>query len=154
MQVPIPAKKYPGINFFELLIGPRGSTQKRIEQETGTKLSIRGPGVGPGDRTQLPSPNLADELHVHITGETEEAVTQVRTCFTVSYRSCSFKPLCSGFWGMVKCQCVSLRRKENKLHYGVRTYMSCVWPGKVQIWKAEKGFSEEGDDGKQIPGMG
>ena len=31
-------------NFIGLIIGPRGSTQKRLEKETNTKIAIRGKG--------------------------------------------------------------------------------------------------------------
>ncbi len=32
----------PEFNFFSLLIGPRGSTQKRLQEETGAHINIRG----------------------------------------------------------------------------------------------------------------
>lgn len=38
----IPIKEYPNYNFIGLIIGPRGNTQKRLERETGCKVSIRG----------------------------------------------------------------------------------------------------------------
>ena len=40
----IPVKDYPGYNFFGLIIGPRGKTQKEMEAATGVKISIRGKG--------------------------------------------------------------------------------------------------------------
>ena len=49
----IPVDEYPGYNFFGLIIGPRGSTQKRMQTETNTKIVIRGKGApraGPGRR--------------------------------------------------------------------------------------------------------
>ena len=33
-----------GFNFFGLIIGPRGNTQKRMQAETNTKIAIRGRG--------------------------------------------------------------------------------------------------------------
>lgn len=36
-RMDIPQAKYPGYNFIGLIIGPRGNTQKRMEQETGTR---------------------------------------------------------------------------------------------------------------------
>ena len=32
----------PEINFFGLLIGPRGSNQKRLEESSGARILIRG----------------------------------------------------------------------------------------------------------------
>jgi len=40
----IPVAKHPGYNFFGLIIGPRGNTQKRMQAETNTKIAIRGKG--------------------------------------------------------------------------------------------------------------
>lgn len=34
----------PGYNFFGLIIGPRGNTQKRLQKETNTRIAIRGRG--------------------------------------------------------------------------------------------------------------
>ena len=32
----------PNVNFMGLLIGPRGNSLKKLEEETGTKIMIRG----------------------------------------------------------------------------------------------------------------
>lgn len=40
----IPVKEYPNYNFFGLIIGPRGNTQKRMQKETNCKIAIRGRG--------------------------------------------------------------------------------------------------------------
>lgn len=37
-KVYIPYKEHPSYNFIGIIIGPRGNTQKRMEQETGTKI--------------------------------------------------------------------------------------------------------------------
>ena len=37
-KVYIPYKDHPTYNFIGIIIGPRGNTQKRMEQETGTKI--------------------------------------------------------------------------------------------------------------------
>jgi splicing factor 1 len=37
-------EEYPHHNFIGLIIGPRGNTQKRMQQETNTKIAIRGRG--------------------------------------------------------------------------------------------------------------
>ncbi|CAN0309097.1 unnamed protein product, partial [Discosporangium mesarthrocarpum] len=71
----IPTSDYPGYNFIGLIIGPRGNTQKRMERETDCKIAIRGKGsVKEGARRGPRQADEDDELHVHITGETEEQV--------------------------------------------------------------------------------
>lgn len=40
----VPVKEYPTYNFFGLIIGPKGNTQKRMEMETGAKIRLRGKG--------------------------------------------------------------------------------------------------------------
>jgi len=72
----IPAKDHPGYNFIGMILGPRGNTQKRLELETGAKVTVRGKG-SQKDGQSLP-PRRADgrlpdgwneELHVHVSGE-------------------------------------------------------------------------------------
>eukprot|EP00008_Paramoeba_atlantica_P013148 CAMPEP_0201477118 /NCGR_PEP_ID=MMETSP0151_2-20130828/2218_1 /ASSEMBLY_ACC=CAM_ASM_000257 /TAXON_ID=200890 /ORGANISM="Paramoeba atlantica, Strain 621/1 / CCAP 1560/9" /LENGTH=395 /DNA_ID=CAMNT_0047857739 /DNA_START=1277 /DNA_END=2460 /DNA_ORIENTATION=+ len=74
-KIYIPIKEYPEYNFMGLIIGPRGMTQKQMERETGTKISIRGKGsekAGKGKKAGVPEDE--DELHVLITGETNEQI--------------------------------------------------------------------------------
>ena len=74
-KVYIPIKEHPNYNFIGLIIGPRGNTQRRLEKDTGAKVSIRGKGsVKEGRKNQMKGPDDDDELHVHIQGETEDAV--------------------------------------------------------------------------------
>ena len=40
----VPCKEHPEVNFIGLIIGPRGNTQKRLVQETGCQVVIRGKG--------------------------------------------------------------------------------------------------------------
>ena len=62
-----------------LIIGPRGNTQKRMERETDCKIAIRGKGsVKEGARRGPTVIDEDDELHVYISGETEESVEKVR----------------------------------------------------------------------------
>lgn len=56
----VPVKEYPAYNFFGLIIGPKGNTQKRMEMETGAKIRLRGKGslktamgVNTSDNTDL-----------------------------------------------------------------------------------------------------
>jgi len=68
-------KEYPEYNFIGLVIGPRGNTQKRLEKETGCKISVRGKGsLKDGSKGRSEQPDADDELHVHITGDDEEKV--------------------------------------------------------------------------------
>lgn len=73
----IPLDKHPDYNFFGLIIGPRGNTQKRMEKETGAKISIRGKGSAKGAKNNPKKQNQPDEdepLHVHVQAETQEAL--------------------------------------------------------------------------------
>ncbi|GAA5971073.1 hypothetical protein JCM11641_004132 [Rhodosporidiobolus odoratus] len=75
-KVYIPVKEFPEVNFFGLLVGPRGNSLKKMERESGARISIRGKGSvkegkgRPGHRDE----DENDELHCLITGESEEKV--------------------------------------------------------------------------------
>lgn len=77
-KVFIPFREYPGYNFIGLIIGPRGNTQKKMEQETSCKISIRGKGSvkeGSKGRSSQSEVTAEDEdLHVFITGENDESL--------------------------------------------------------------------------------
>ncbi|GMM37152.1 mRNA splicing protein [Saccharomycopsis crataegensis] len=72
-KVFIPVKEYPDINFIGLLIGPRGNTLRRLEEESGAKIAIRGKGsVKEGkNRSSITERqnNLEEDLHCLITSE-------------------------------------------------------------------------------------
>lgn len=74
--MPIPIKRFPGINFFELILGPKGSTQKRIEEEKGVKLTISGSSVA---QSPVVASALADGFtsYVEISGDSESATHEV-----------------------------------------------------------------------------
>eukprot|EP00854_Cymbomonas_tetramitiformis_P009291 gene9291-11007_t len=67
----IPVKEFPGYNFFGLIIGPRGNTQKRMQKETNTKISIRGKGSVKEGSARDPGRDYGeeDDLHVLIEGD-------------------------------------------------------------------------------------
>lgn len=44
VKIPVPADKYPEYNFVGRLLGPRGTTLKTLERDTGCKIMIRGKG--------------------------------------------------------------------------------------------------------------
>ena len=72
----IPYKEYPDANFIGLIIGPRGNTQKRMQEETNTRIAIRGKGsVKEGAaRAQKYSSSEDEDLHVLIVGDRQEDV--------------------------------------------------------------------------------
>lgn len=73
----VPVKQYPTYNFIGLIIGPRGNTQRKMEEETRCKISVRGKGSikeGSKGKTSKFNDYDSDELHIHIAGETEEDV--------------------------------------------------------------------------------
>lgn len=76
-KILIPVAEYPGYNFFGLIIGPRGNTQKKMQQETNTNIAIRGRGsVKPGgaDPNKPYDPVDDEPMHVLITGDTQRQV--------------------------------------------------------------------------------
>ena len=76
-RVYIPQKDYPDYNFIGLIIGPRGSTQKQMEKETGCKIVIRGKGSSKEGKSRTsgrPDESENDETHVLITGEDKAKV--------------------------------------------------------------------------------
>ncbi|KII89755.1 hypothetical protein PLICRDRAFT_158899 [Plicaturopsis crispa FD-325 SS-3] len=78
-KVYIPVKEFPEINFFGLLVGPRGNSLKKMERESGAKISIRGKGsVKEGkNRPDQFADDAEEDLHCLVLGETEE---KVATC--------------------------------------------------------------------------
>lgn len=66
----VPVKQYPGYNFVGLILGPRGNTQKRMEKETGARISLR--GAGSFARGKHASEN--DDLHVYIEADNQESL--------------------------------------------------------------------------------
>lgn len=73
----IPQREFPDINFIGLLIGPRGNTLKKMEAESGAKISIRGRGSlkeGKSDPASLAS--AEEELHAFVSGDVSEKVAR------------------------------------------------------------------------------
>ncbi|KAK6936465.1 RNA recognition motif domain [Dillenia turbinata] len=65
----IPVKEYPNYNFVGLIIGPHGNTQKRMQNETGAKILLRGKGS-----TKKPSKVDEDDLHVLIEADNQTSL--------------------------------------------------------------------------------
>ncbi|XP_033120274.1 KH domain-containing, RNA-binding, signal transduction-associated protein 2-like isoform X2 [Anneissia japonica] len=80
VRVRIPIKEHPKFNFVGKLLGPRGNSLKRMQEETKTRISILGKGSMRDKQKEEELRNegnpkyshLHDELHVHI-----EAYAQV-----------------------------------------------------------------------------
>lgn len=81
----IPVKDYPDINFVGFLIGPRGRTLKRLQDESGARLQIRGKGsVKEGKSTQMTiedqsstgADSTEDDLHVLITSDSQQKIAK------------------------------------------------------------------------------
>ncbi|XP_030536640.1 splicing factor-like protein 1 [Rhodamnia argentea] len=66
----VPVKQYPGYNFVGHVLGPSGNTQKRMEKETGARISLR--GAGSFTRGKHASEN--DDLHVYIEADNQESL--------------------------------------------------------------------------------
>ena len=76
----IPVDEYPGYNFFGLIIGPRGSTQKQMQRETNTRIVIRGRGSAKGGTGAAERNNEYDNepLHVLIEGDVQSDVDKAK----------------------------------------------------------------------------
>lgn len=75
-KVYIPVKEFPEINFFGLLVGPRGNSLKKMERESGAKISIRGKGSvkeGKG-RPDAFADDSEEDLHCLVMADTDEKV--------------------------------------------------------------------------------
>ena len=74
-RVFLPTDKYPGVNFAGLIIGPKGTTLRRLEEESGCSINIRGIG---SKRDERHNPQTDDELrmpqHVYILANDEDKV--------------------------------------------------------------------------------
>ncbi|KAJ1898225.1 hypothetical protein LPJ66_002882 [Kickxella alabastrina] len=90
-KVFIPVDDNPGLNFIGLLIGPRGNTLKKIEGDSGSKISIRGRGsIKEGKRRDDANiPGADEDLHCHIVADTEEKVQRgVRIVREIIKKAC------------------------------------------------------------------
>lgn len=69
-------KEFPEINFFGLLVGPRGNSLKKMEKESGAKISIRGKGSvkeGKG-RPDAYADDAEEDLHCLVMGDSQDKV--------------------------------------------------------------------------------
>jgi splicing factor 1 len=73
-KVYIPDREFPEINFIGLLIGPRGNTLKKMEHDSGAKLSIRGRGSVKEGKIPTSADGIDEDLHCLITADDPEKV--------------------------------------------------------------------------------
>jgi len=75
VKVEIPVKQNPEYNFIGRLLGPKGNTLKRVQEESGTKMAVLGRGSMKDRRKEEElrrsnnpdSQHLKEDLHVKIT---------------------------------------------------------------------------------------
>lgn len=61
-RIPVPVAEYPGYNFLGRIVGPRGTTVKYMEKESGCSIRVRGKGAQrPGQKEPV------DTMHVLVT---------------------------------------------------------------------------------------
>ena len=73
----IPFKEYPQQNLVSLVIGPRGHTQKELEELYQVKIEARGKGICQNSKKRAEAQIICDEDgHFLITGENEQKVEE------------------------------------------------------------------------------
>lgn len=88
----VPVKEHPEFNFMGVLIGPRGSSLKAMEQRTGAKILIRGRGSTKDPNPADPEAN--EEMHVVIEGTDQSvavATAEVEAIFKDPHRALTVK---------------------------------------------------------------
>jgi len=90
-KVVVPVEKHPEINFFGLIVGPRGIIQKRMSQETGCHIFIRGRGsFTPGKPGRVPQEDDNDPMYIAISGPTQAQVDKAyQLCMDLLTQSAS-----------------------------------------------------------------
>ncbi|KDN43207.1 hypothetical protein K437DRAFT_154275 [Tilletiaria anomala UBC 951] len=74
-KVYLPLKEFPEINFFGLIVGPRGNTIKTMERESGAKIAIRGKGsVKEGKGKPGYDDQDEEDMHCVVTADEEAKV--------------------------------------------------------------------------------
>ena len=73
----VPVDSHPGYNFFGLIVGPRGNTQKQMQREFGVKIVIRGAGSEKKSVLENVSSRAdasEEPMHVLVTGDDDASV--------------------------------------------------------------------------------
>lgn len=72
-KVYLPIKEFPEIKFFGLLVGPRGNTLKKMERESGARISIRGKGSLKEGKGRVGEEG-EEEMHCVVTADDDEKI--------------------------------------------------------------------------------
>ena len=88
----IPVEQYTGVNFVGLLLGPRGNTLKKLQEESKCKIAIRGRGSVKEGRhsSDLPkgAANMEDPLHCLIIADSEDKIQDgIKACQSIIIRA-------------------------------------------------------------------
>jgi splicing factor 1 len=75
----IPVKDYPDLNFIGLIIGPRGHTLKKMEAESGAKISIRGKGSVKEGKMPTAGDGVEEDLHCQISADSADKVAHAKS---------------------------------------------------------------------------
>lgn len=81
----IPVNDYPVINFVGLLLGPRGNTLRKLQEDSGCKIAIRGRGSVKEGKNAYDLPrgamNFSDPLHCLVIADSEEKIQRgIKLC--------------------------------------------------------------------------
>ncbi|XP_050420640.1 KH domain-containing, RNA-binding, signal transduction-associated protein 2-like [Adelges cooleyi] len=91
-KIMVPAKEFPRFNFVGKLLGPKGNSLKRLQEDTMTKMAILGKGSMRNKekedemRSSLNPKfsHLADELHVQVTAYAPPAEAYARLAYALA----------------------------------------------------------------------
>jgi len=128
-KIAFPLSKHPEINFFGIIVGPRGITQKRMSQETGCNIFVRGRGsFSPGKIGRVPQDDDNDPMYVSISGPSQAQVDK-------AYKMCA--DLIAGATSGESAKNKQLVELRNALGWGSNAAKRCRICGGVghPIWK-------------------
>lgn len=91
-RVYVPSKEHPKFNFVGKLLGPKGNSLKRLQEDTMTKMAILGRGSMRDKQKEQTLratgdpkfSHLADDLHVEVTSFAPPAEAHARMAFALS----------------------------------------------------------------------
>ncbi|XP_050545660.1 KH domain-containing, RNA-binding, signal transduction-associated protein 2 isoform X2 [Daktulosphaira vitifoliae] len=91
-KIMVPVKEFPRFNFVGKLLGPKGNSLKRLQEDTMTKMAILGKGSMRNKEKEDEMRNslnpkfshLADELHVQVTAYAPPAEAYARVAYALA----------------------------------------------------------------------
>uniref|UniRef100_A0A6A7GBP3 KH domain-containing, RNA-binding, signal transduction-associated protein 2-like n=1 Tax=Hirondellea gigas TaxID=1518452 RepID=A0A6A7GBP3_9CRUS len=92
VKVQVPVREHPKFNFVGKLLGPKGNSLKRLQEETMTKMAILGRGsfrdkAKEEELRKNPDPkysHLHEELHVEVTAHAPPAEAYARIAYALT----------------------------------------------------------------------